>query len=159
MTFATADLCDQYGDAVTVCAPVFHDFGGVTDFHGQIVTVSTFEDNGVFRDLLQAPGEGKVLVIDGGGSMRRAILGGNLAAAAQRNGWAGLVVNGCVRDTAEIAAVPIGVKALAAHPRRPNRTGNGELNRPVTFAETVFHVGAYLYADRDGVVVADKPLA
>jgi len=157
-SFATADLCDQYGEAVKVCQPIFKDFGGAMAFHGPIVTVSTFEDNSLFRDMLQEPGEGKVLVVDGGGSLRRALLGGNLAAAAHRNGWAGLLLNGCVRDSAEIAAVTIGVKALAAHPRRPNRAGQGELNVPVSFANVVFHAGEYLYADLDGVIVAEKPL-
>lgn len=157
-SFATADLCDQYGEAVKVCQPIFKDFGGTMAFHGPIVTVSTFEDNSAFRDMLQEPGEGKVLVVDGGGSLRRAVLGGNLAAAAHRNGWAGLLINGCVRDCAEIAAVTIGVKALAAHPRRPNRTAPGELNVAVSFANIVFHPGEYLYADLDGVIVAEKPL-
>lgn len=155
---ATADLCDQYGDAVRVCQPIFRDFGGTPAFHGPILTVSTFEDNGLFRDLLQEPGEGRVMVIDGGGSLRRALFGGNLAEAAAKNGWAGLLINGCVRDTAEIAALPIGVKALAAHPRKSGRTGQGELNVPVSFANVVFHAGDHLYADLDGVIVADKPL-
>ncbi len=157
MPIATADLCDTYPD-MRVCEPVLRDFGGVAVFHGPVLTVTTFEDNGLFRDLFARPGEGRVLVVDGGGSLRCALFGGNLATQAAQNGWAGIVVNGCVRDVAELAAAELGVRALATCPRRPGRAGVGALNVPVGFAGVLFRPGDHLYADRDGIVVADRDL-
>jgi len=157
MPIATADLCDTHPD-VRVCEPVLSDFGGVPAFHGPVLTVATFEDNGLFRDLFGRAGEGRVLVVDGGGSLRCALLGGNLAAQAADNGWAGIVVNGCVRDVAELAAAGLGIRALAACPRRPGRAGTGALNVPVSFAGVLIRPGDYLYADRDGIVIADRDL-
>ena len=118
MSFATADLCDEFGAEVRVAEPVFRDWGGVARFAGPIETVRVLEDNGLVRQALETPGRGRVLVVDGGGSLRAALVGGNLAALAQRNGWSGLVVHGCIRDTGEIAATPVGVKALGAVPRK-----------------------------------------
>jgi len=154
-----ADLCDAHGDAVAVCEPLFRDFGGASRFFGQIQTVRTFEDNANVRAQLESPGRGRVLVVDGAGSRRCALFGGNLAALAAQNGWAGVIVNGCVRDTAEIGAEPIGCKALAAHPRKPNKAGGGEVGVPVAFAGAGFIPGYYVYADEDGVIVSPEPVS
>ena len=159
MAFATPDLCDEFGAEVRVAEPMFRDFGGVERFAGPIATVRVFEDNGLVRQALEMPGGGRVLVIDGGGSLRTALVGGNLAVLAHRNGWSGLVVYGCIRDAAEIASTPIGVKALQAVPRRSAKAGAGERSVPVAFAGVTFAPGAWLYADRDGIVVADRKLA
>ena len=156
--YATTDLCDAYGDAVIVCEPLFRDFGGRPAFHGPIVTVRTFEDNTLFRHLLDTPGDGRVIVVDGGGSMRCALMGGMLARRAADNGWAGILINGCVRDSAEIAPCAVGVKALGLHPRRSNKDGVGAVDVPVKFAGVTFVPGMIVYADRDGVVVSERPL-
>jgi regulator of ribonuclease activity A len=158
MVFATTDLCDQYGAEVRVAQPVFRDWGGTPAFAGPIETLQVFEDNALVRQVLETPGQGRVLVVDGGGSLRAALVGGNLAALAQRNGWAGLVVNGCIRDAAELAATPLGVKALAAIPRRSDKAGTGARGVPVTFAGVTFTPGVWLYSDRDGIVIADREL-
>jgi len=158
MPFATTDLCDEFGAEVSVAEPLFRDWGGAASFAGPIETLRVFEDNGLVRQALEGSGQERVLVVDGGGSLRTALVGGNLAALAHRNGWAGLVVHGCIRDAAEIAATPIGVKALSAIPRKSAKAGAGERGVPVTFAGVTFFPGAHLYADRDGIVVADRNL-
>jgi regulator of ribonuclease activity A len=159
MPFATADLCDRFGAEVRVAEPLFRDWGGVTGFAGPMYTLRVFEDNALVREALETPGEGRVLVVDGGGSLRTALVGGNLAALAHRNGWSGLVVHGCIRDAAELGATAVGVKALQATPRKSAKAGVGERGAPVTFAGVRFVPGAWLYADRDGIVVADRQLA
>jgi regulator of ribonuclease activity A len=159
MPFATPDLCDEFGAEVRVAEPLFRDFGGVERFAGPIATLRVFEDNALVRQALEMPGEGRVLVVDGGGSLRSALVGGNLATLARENGWSGLVVYGCIRDAVEIASTPVGVKALHAVPRRSAKTGAGERGVPVAFAGVTFTPGAWLYADRDGIVVADRKLA
>jgi regulator of ribonuclease activity A len=159
MPFATPDLCDEFGAEVRVAEPLFRDWGGVECFAGPIATLRVFEDNALVRQALEMPGGGRVLVVDGGGSLRTALVGGNLAALAYQNGWSGVVVYGCVRDAAEIASTPVGVKALHAVPRRSARAGAGERGVPVAFAGVTFAPGAWLYADRDGIVVADRKLA
>ena len=158
MPLATADLCDGFGDEVRVAEPLFRDWGGSVDFAGPIETLRVFEDNALVREALETPGRGRVLVVDGGGSLRAALVGGNLAALAQRNGWVGIVVHGCIRDIAEVAGTEVGVKALAAIPRKSAKAGAGERSVPVTFAGVTFVPGAYLYADRDGIVIADRNL-
>lgn len=155
---ATTDLCDAYPD-LQVCAPVFADFGGVSAFHGPIATLKVFEDNALVRSTLEQPGDGRVLVVDGGGSLRCALVGGQLGALAVKNGWAGILVYGCVRDRAELAALALGVKALAAHPRKSEKgLHSGQLDRVVEFADVRFAPGAWLYADGDGIVVAERAL-
>jgi regulator of ribonuclease activity A len=158
MPFATPDLCDEFGAEVRVADPVFRDFGGVERFAGPIATLRVFEDNALIRQALEVPGAGRVLVVDGGGSLRSALVGGNLAALAHKNGWSGLVVYGCIRDVAEVANTPVGVKALHAVPRRSAKAGAGERGISVVFAGVTFAPGAWLYADRDGIVVADRKL-
>ena len=156
---STPDLCDRHGDRVAVADPVLRDFGGREAFRGPIETVRVFEDNALVRKVLEADGKGRVLVVDGGASRRCALLGGRLAALAATNGWSGVVVNGCVRDVGEIRGAAVGVKALAACPRPPAKTGAGEQGVTVTFAGITFQPGQMLWGDEDGVVVGDAGLA
>jgi regulator of ribonuclease activity A len=158
MSLATTDLSDAHPDAL-VLAPVFRDFGGITAFHGIAVTLKVFEDNALVRAALETPGEGRVLVIDGGGSLRCALVGGQLGELARRNGWAGIVVNGCVRDVAELAACPVGIKALAAHPRKSEKgLHGGHTGRVLDFAGCRVAPGDWIYADADGILVASRPI-
>jgi regulator of ribonuclease activity A len=158
VSFTTPDLCDQFPHHVHAAAPLFHDWGGVQTFAGMIETVRVFEDNALVRQVLETAGLGRVLVIDGGGSVRCALLGGRLAGLAHENGWSGMVVYGCVRDSAELADIAVGVKALHAVPMRSGKTGTGQRGIPVIFAGVTFAPGAHLYADRDGILVADCDL-
>ena len=159
MPFATADLCDEFGAEVQVAEPLFRDWGGLERFTGPIATLRVFEDNALVRQALEGAGEGRVLVVDGGGSLRTALVGGNLATLAHRNGWSGVVVYGCIRDAVELAGTQIGIKALQSTPRKSAKDGAGERSIPVAFAGVTFAPGAWLYADRDGIVVAGRPLA
>jgi regulator of ribonuclease activity A len=157
MRIATTDLLDAHPD-LQVADPIFRDFGGREAFAGPVQTLAVFEDNTLVRHALEAPGEGKVLVVDGGGSLRCALVGDRLAALGVEHGWVGIVVNGCVRDTAELARLPIGIKALAAHPRRSEKRGQGRRGVAVEFAGVGFEPGAWCYADADGIVVAAGPV-
>jgi regulator of ribonuclease activity A len=143
------------GDAVRVAEPVFRDYGGVRAFSGEIETLRVFEDNALVRPTLETAGRGRVLVVDGGGSVRTALLGGQLAALAVQNGWSGVVIFGAVRDIAELGNTRLGVKALAAAPRRSAKQGKGERGVPVKFAGVEFRPGDRLWADEDGLLVAD----
>ena len=156
MSFATADLCDQLGPRARVAGPLFRDFGGRRSFHGPIATVRVFEDNVLVREALSETGRGRVLVVDGAGSVRCALVGDVLARLAHENGWAGVVVHGAIRDSAEISAIPIGLKAIATCPRRSEKRGLGERGVPVAFAGVSFEPGHTLYADPDGIVVVDE---
>jgi regulator of ribonuclease activity A len=156
--FSTPDLCDAYSDLVQVVEPVFRIFGAEIAFSGPVDTLKVFEDNALVREVLETPGEGRVLVVDGGGSLRCALLGGRLAYLAHTNGWSGVLINGAVRDAAELNQVPIGIRALNTIPRRSEKKGKGERGSVVTFAGTTFQPDAYLYADGDGVVVAERDL-
>ena len=150
---ATTDISDGHPDA-QVCDPVFQIFGGTVGFSGPIATVKVFEDNTLVKQAVESPGEGRVLVVDGGGSLRCGLVGGNLAVSAASNGWAGIVVHGCIRDADELAEQPLGVRALAAMPRKSRRgLHSGQAGIPVIFAGVVFRDGEWLCADRDGVVV------
>lgn len=154
----TTDLCDAHGPRVQVAAPVFRDFGGRVAFHGPIATVRAPDDNSLVRAALEEPGRGRVLVVDGDGSTRCALLGDQLAALGADNGWAGVVVFGCVRDAAALREIDLGVKALAATPRKSEKRGLGERDATVRFAEVDFAPGAWLYADEDGILVSPEPL-
>jgi regulator of ribonuclease activity A len=158
VSFTTPDLCDQFPQYVHAAAPIFRDWGALRSFAGMIETVRVFEDNALVRQALETAGQGRVLVVDGGGSVRCALLGGRLAALAHENGWSGIVVHGCVRDSAELAHIPVGVKALHAVPMKSGKTGTGQRGIPVSFAGVTFAPGACLYADGDGVLVADRDL-
>ncbi|HGY1013430.1 TPA: putative 4-hydroxy-4-methyl-2-oxoglutarate aldolase [Aeromonas salmonicida subsp. smithia] len=148
------DLCDQYGDALQVADPLFHDFGGKPLFYGQAVTLSCYEDNSLVRELVNRPGQGRVMVIDGGGSLRRALLGDQLAIKAAEQGWEGIVIFGAVRDVGTLATLALGVKALAACPVKTEKLGQGELDAVVSFAGVTIHPGDYVYADLNGVLVS-----
>lgn len=158
MIHATTDLSDAHPE-LQVCDPLFRDFGGRAAFHGPIATVKVFEDNAQVRAMLEEPGEGRVLVVDGGGSARCALLGGNLGQLAVKNGWAGVLVYGYIRDSEEIAGQAVGVKAMGVHPRKSEKgLHSAQRNRPVTFAGVTFRAGAWLYADADGIVVSETAL-
>ena len=158
----TCDLCDRFkGDTsgdFRVLPPVFREFGGRAAFSGTAVTVKCFEDNTSVKALLEGPGEGRVLVVDGAGSLRRALVGGNIGAAAARNGWAGVIVDGCVRDVAELRAAGIPIRALALMPLRTEKRGEGQAGEPVRIQGLWVRPGDWLYADADGMVVADRSL-
>jgi regulator of ribonuclease activity A len=158
VAFTTPDLCDAFAAEVQVAEPGFRDFGGIHRFWGMIETVRVQDDNALVREMLSGEGQGRVLVVDGGGSLRCALVGGQLATLAHRNGWSGVVVNGCVRDSEEIAGLPLGVKALERSPRRSDKTGAGERSVAVSFAGINLRPGAYLYADEDGLIVAERDL-
>ena len=158
MPKGTADLCDEHGERVQVCEPIFHAYGGRKSFGGPISTVRCFEDNSRVKEAVEAPGTGRVLVVDGGGSRRRALLGDKLGEAAVRNGWAGVIVHGCIRDSAELARIDLGIRALGTMPLRSEKRGEGERDVPVRFAGVTFRPGEYVYVDEDGVIVADVAL-
>jgi regulator of ribonuclease activity A len=155
---ATADLVDAYGPELRVCDIQFRQFGGLRIFSGPVRTVSCHEDNGLLRDLLRTPGSGGVLVVDGGGSLRTALVGDLIAGAAQANGWAGLVVHGAVRDSAALCRLDLGIKALGTIPRKSGKTGAGGVDVPVTFGHVTFQPGDMLHADDDGIVLLQQRL-
>ena len=162
-SFSTCDLCDAHEDdasgAFRVLPPVLRAFGAERPFSGRVHTLRAPEDNSRVREAVNTPGEGRVLVVDGGGSLRHALVGGNLALAAAKNGWAGIVVDGCVRDAAELRAAGVPVRALALMPLRTPKRGEGQAGEPVRIQGVWVRPGDWLYADEDGIVVADRPLA
>lgn len=153
------DLCDQFPELVQVVEPMFANFGGRETFGGEIVTIKAFEDNSLVREQVAEPGKGKVLVVDGGGSLRRAMLGDMLAEKAAGNGWEGIIIYGCIRDVNAIGETDLGVQALATHPMKTDKRGLGDLNVPVTFGGVTFRPGDYVYADNNGVLVSPEPLS
>lgn len=152
------DLCDQYPEHIQVLDPLFRDFGARQQFSGEIVCVKCFEDNSLVKELVDQAGQGKVMVVDGGGSLRRALLGDMLAEKACTNGWEGFVIYGCVRDVEILKTLDVGIKALNAHPMKTEKRGEGQHGIAVNFAGVSLQPGHYLYADENGVIVADKPL-
>lgn len=160
--FATCDLCDAHEEdtsgAFRVLPPVFRDFGAPGRFAGRVATVGCFEDNSRVREAVNSPGEGRVLVVAGAGSVRRALVGGNLALAAARNGWAGIVVDGAVRDAAELSCAGVGIKALALMPMRSAKRGEGQRDLAVLVQGVAVRPGDWLYADEDGIVVSATSL-
>jgi regulator of ribonuclease activity A len=148
----TADICDTLGATARICRAPLRDFGGRTQFGGKIATIACDRDNGLVRQTLETPGLGRVLVVDGNAVADCALVGGNLGELAVRNGWAGIVVNGAVRDSAELARLPIGVRALASYPQRGSKSGTGRTEVPVAFGGIVFEPGHWLVADLDGLV-------
>jgi len=161
MTFTTADLCDAHSDQehFQIAEPVFKMYGGSAAFCGQITTLKVFEDNVLVQKTLAETVNNRVLVIDGGGSHRCALLGHDLAATAVANGWQGIVIYGCLRDTALIRHLPIGIRALHAHPLKSHKTGHGDRDMQVTFAGVNFKKDHYLYADEDGIIVSETMLS
>jgi len=158
VVFSTPDLCDQHSERVRVLEPIFRSYGGRPRFCGEIVTIKCFEDNSRVKELAAQDGRGKVMVVDGGGSLRRALLGDLIAESAVKNGWSGFVIFGCVRDVEVIATLALGVVALNAVPLKTERRNLGEINIPVSFASQTFHPGEYLYVDGSGILVADQNL-
>lgn len=160
MSLATADLCDQFSEQENfqIAEPTFQSFGKKTAFNGQITTLKVFEDNSLVRQTLEEKVENRVLVIDGGGSRRCALLGDNLASLACNNGWEGIIVYGCIRDSATINQRDIGIRALSTHPQKSHKRGLGERDVMITFAGINFKKDHYLYADEDGIIVSETKL-
>lgn len=164
MTVSTTDLCDQFeaqihAGQINVLPPVFQHYGQRPSFSGQAVTIKTFEDNTLIKQILENEnGKGKVLIIDGGGSQRCALIGGNIAMAAVKNDWVGIVVNGCVRDIGEIEILDIGIRALALHPLRSLRKGAGERDLTVNIQGIKVSAGNWVYVDGDGILISDVEL-
>ena len=161
LQFATCDLCDAHkndaSDSFRVLPPAFKNFGQHIKFCGEVVTVKCFEDNSLVKAAVDLPGAGRVLVVDGGASLRRALLGGNLGAAAAKNGWAGVVIDGCVRDVAELAQCAVGIRALAAIPLPTEKRGEGQAGVAVQIQGVWVRPGDWLYADEDGMLVMTEP--
>lgn len=156
----TTDLCDKYENQITVADPIgFKSFGGRKEFSGRIETVKCHEDNSLVRAALEKNGKGKVLVVDGGGSLRCALLGDNMAALAQKNEWNGVLIYGCIRDSELVATLDIGVLALGTHPRKSAKKNEGAANIPVYFAGVIFDPGQTIYIDADGILVSAAELA
>ena len=156
--YITPDLCDAYPESVQVLEPMFSNFGGRDSFGGEIVTIKCFEDNSRVKEQAELNGKGKVLVVDGGGSLRHALLGDMIAEKASKNGWEGLVIYGCIRDVDVLAQTDLGVQALASHPLKSVRRGLGDVNVPVTFAGVTFRPGKFIYADNNGVIISPVAL-
>lgn len=157
MSFKTADLCDEH-PGVQVAEPIFNDYGGNKSFYGEIVTLKLFEDNSLVRKQLETEGNGKVLVVDGGGSLRCALLGDMLAELGVKNGWVGLIIFGCIRDSKDVGGFELGVKAINTCPLKSKKRNEGQLNIPVRFAGVTFQTGHFAYADEDGLIVSEKAL-
>ncbi|MGY0219290.1 ribonuclease E activity regulator RraA [Endozoicomonadaceae bacterium StTr2] len=156
--YITPDLCDAYPELIQVVDPLFRNYGGRSSFGGQIVTVKCFEDNSKVKELVDTDGSGKVMVVDAGGSMRRACLGDMLAEKAVNNGWHGIIMYGCIRDVDVIAELDLGVQALGTHPMKTDKRGIGDVDVVVTFGGVTFKPGDYIYADNNGIIVSPQPL-
>jgi regulator of ribonuclease activity A len=154
MTFSTADLFDQFEAQVSSCATQFRQFGGVKNFRGPIATVRCFQDNALVKQVLSKPGEGRVLVIDGGGSLATALMGDLIAGLAVSNGWSGVVIHGAIRDSEAVWTLELGVKALGTNPKKSAKKGEGEVDVPVSFGGVTFTPGHWLYSDADGILVS-----
>lgn len=158
MQYVTPDLCDAYPDLIDVVEPMFANFGGRDSFGGEMVTIKCFEDNSLVKAEVEKPGEGKVMVVDAGGSMRCAMLGDMLAEKAVQNGWEGIIMYGCIRDVDVIGTLDLGVQALGTHPKKSEKKGVGEYQVAVTFGGVTFVPGDYVYADNNGIIVSPEPL-
>lgn len=163
MSFTTCDICDANEDkledgSLRILPPGFRHFGQLITFRGQAHTIKVFEDNTLVRAALETPGEGRILVVDGGGSMRCALVGGMLGALAVKNGWSGILVDGCVRDSAELAGCAVGICARATHPQKSRKKGAGESGLKVVVAGVAVLPGDWIYADVDGILVSSQRL-
>lgn len=156
--YSTPDLCDAFPELVKAVEPIFFNYGGNSSFGGEIVTVKCFEDNSKVKELVDTDGHNKVMVVDAGGSMRRACFGDMLAAKAVNNGWQGILIYGCVRDVDITATMPIGIKAIGTHPMKTDKKGMGHINLAVHFGRVTFTPGDYIYADNNGVIISPSPL-
>jgi len=158
MKISTPDLCDAYPDLIQIVDPIFRSYGGKSSFGGEIVTIKCFEDNSRVKENACTNGEGKVMVVDGGGSLNKALLGDLIADTALKNGWEGFIIFGSIRDVEPIDAMEIGVKALNSIPIKTERKGNGETNIPITFGGVTFNPGEFVYSDNTGIIVSAAPL-
>jgi regulator of ribonuclease activity A len=158
MEFATADLIDDFDAELASCQTQFREYGARAVFAGPIATIRCHRDNALVKKLLTTLGEGRVLVVDGGGSLASALMGDLIATAAVRNGWSGVVINGAVRDVATLRTLDLGIKALGSNPRKSAKDGAGEVDVPVAFGDAEFHPGNWLYSDEDGIVTAARRL-
>jgi regulator of ribonuclease activity A len=160
MAFTTADLCDRYSESghLQILEPIFKVFGGSAKFSGRISTLKVFEDDALVEKTLQEKAENRVLVIDGGGSHRCAVLGGALTRLAYENGWQGIIVYGCIRDSVSVNQIPIGIRALHAHPQKSHKKGAGDRDILISFAGVNFKKDHFLYADEDGIIVSETML-
>jgi len=158
-SYATADLIDAHGDSIQSCDTQFRQFGARHAFHGPIRTIRTREDNALIKQLLAEAGQGAVMVVDGEGSLHTALMGDQIAASAARNGWAGVIINGAIRDVVALKSIELGIKALGSNPRKSSKSGTGQVDVPVSFGGTTFTPGQWVYSDEDGIVVSDRSLA
>lgn len=158
MEYNTSELCDMYLDVVDVVEPMFSNYGGCNSFGGSISTIKCFEDNGLIAEVLQEDGEGKVLLVDGGGSLRRALVDASIAEIAANNNWEGIIVYGSVRDVDTLEEIDIGIQALASIPVGADGNGIGEVEVPVNFGGVTFLPGDHIYADNTGVILSPEPL-
>jgi regulator of ribonuclease activity A len=157
-TKSTADMCDEHGDQVEVCEPIFRSYGGRSAFGGPISTVRCFEDNSLVKEAVGSPGHGHVLVVDGGGSRRCSLFGDMLGDAAVKNGWSGVIVHGCIRDSVALGRLDLGLRALGTLPRKTEKRGEGQRDVPIRFAGVQFVPGDFVYADEDGIIVSKQAL-
>ena len=158
MNWTIPDLCDDHPESVRVLEPLFRDFAAKRKFCGEIITIKCFEDNSLVKESVQTPGHGRIMVVDGGGSLRCALLGDMLAEAAASNGWTGLLINGCVRDVEILGTIDLGVRALHAYPVKSEKRGEGQMNVSLRFAGVDFTPGQYLYADENGLMISSECL-
>ena len=158
MSFATADLYDQFFAEVDVCTPTFASYGGLRNFYGPVSTVRCYEDNARIKEATAEPGQGRVLVVDGGGSLRFALFGDLMTAAAVQNGWAGVIINGCIRDSVQLAQMELGILALGTTPRRTERRNQGIRDEVVELAGVRFTPGDWVFVDTDGILVGSRNL-
>lgn len=159
MDIQVADLCDEFIDEIQIAEPTLRSFGGRDAFCGEVAVVKVYEDNVLVKERLRSEdGRGRVLVVDGGGSTGCALMGDRVATLARDNGWAGLIIYGCIRDSVEVAEIPIGVLALDTRPNKSNKEGKGDLDVQVSFAGVRFNTGDYVYADPDGLIVGERDL-
>ena len=158
MFIDTSELCDLYAEQVDVVEPIFSSFGGVSNFYGKVTTVKCFESNGLIAEVLEENGEGRVLVIDGGGAVRRGLIDAELAQLAVDNGWEGIVVYGAVRQIQQLENLDIGIHALAPIPVSADESSDGESDIPVNFGGVTFFPEDYIYADLTGIILSQEPL-
>ena len=158
MYLSTSKICSVYGDSVDVMEPLFQSYGGRKEFYGQVVTIKCFEQVGVILDTLRQDGAGKVLIIDAGGSLRKAVLSEDIVSLATHNAWEGIICYGAVCDVKELADFDIGIKAVGAFPVIAEENDQGEQDCPVNFAGATIYSGDYVYTDETGIVLSQEPL-
>lgn len=158
MIIHTADICDEHFDKVKVADSIFSHYGKKKAFHGPVYTVKVFEDNVLVKKALETIPEGSVLVVDGGGSRKCALMGDNLVDIAVKRKLAGIVIYGCIRDSAQVNEMEMGIFALGTNPLKSIKQGKGQENIPVQFAGVSFEPGSYLYADEDGILISENQL-